>query len=139
MILINNEFDNVMLLWKNNRVSCVNLNWCIVETSSNSYEAIFHKRVKFIDIATLLHCNFPVLCFFSDVTKGLHVFFEAFCTYFIMTSSASLISHTVKGTISPLPDWKLIFLFSLRSWLCLRFMPRPFSNESMKRIFQRIC
>ena len=77
MIVINNEVDNVMLLWKNNRVSCVDLDWCIVETSSNSYEAIFHKRVKFVDIPTLLHCNFLVLCFFSDATKGLHVFFEA--------------------------------------------------------------
>ena len=72
MIVINNKVDNVMLLWKNNRVPWVDLDWCIMETSTNLYEAIFHKRVKFVDIATLLHCN---LCFFSDATKGLHVFF----------------------------------------------------------------
>ena len=76
MIVINNEDHNVTLVWKNNRMSCVNLDWCIVETSSYSYEAIFHERVKLVDIATLLHCNFLISFFFSDTPKGSHIFFE---------------------------------------------------------------
>ena len=73
------------------------------ETSSKSQEAIFYKRVKFVDIATLLHCNMFLSCVPSVTCQSVCMSSLKLwcCTYLIMTSPASLILHTVKGAISP--------------------------------------